>query len=68
MCSGVSVESIVLSNQALSLPSSEKWLLCTTNLISSAAANNTRKITRKYKAGMYSIMAATIVLVLCYVM
>jgi hypothetical protein len=67
MCSGVSVESIVLSNQDLSLPSLEKWLLCTTNLISSAA-NNTRKITTKYKAGMYSIMAATIVLVLCYVM
>jgi hypothetical protein len=67
MCSGVSVESIVLSNQDLSLPSLEKWLLCTTNLISSAA-NNTMKITTKYKAGMYSIMAATIVLVLCYVM
>src|ERR687887_2653545 len=25
---GVSIEHIVLSNQALSLPSSEKWLLC----------------------------------------
>ena len=82
---GVSVEHIVLSNQALSLPSSEKWLLCTstflsllavgiiqttsamtTNPISSSAAasNNIRKITTKYRAGMYSIVAAIVVLVL----
>ena len=68
MCSGVSVlvEHIVLSSQALALPSSEKWLLGTTNPISSAA-NSTRKITTKYKAGMYSILAAIVVLVLCYV-
>ncbi|MGB8036355.1 MAG: hypothetical protein WCF03_21265 [Nitrososphaeraceae archaeon] len=65
MCSGVSVsvEHIVLSSQALALPYSEKWLLCTTNPISSAA-NNTRKITTKYKSGMYSILAAIVVLVL----
>jgi hypothetical protein len=65
MCSGVSVivEHIVLNSQALALPSSEKWLLCTTNPISSAA-NSTRKITTKYKAGMYSILAAIVVLVL----
>jgi low temperature requirement protein LtrA len=84
---GVSVEHIVLSNQALALPSSEKWLLCTSTFLSllavgiiqttsamtanpiSSAANNTRKITTKYKAarykaGMYSIVAATVVLVL----
>ena len=49
---------VVLSSQALALPSSEKWLPYTANPISSAA-NNTRKITAKYKAGMYSIVAAT---------
>jgi hypothetical protein len=59
----VSVEHMVLSNQALSLPSSQNCLVCTTNLISSAA-DNTRKITTKYKAEMYRIVAATIVLVL----
>lgn len=65
MCSGVSVsvEHIVLSSQSLALPYSEKWLLCTTNPISSAA-NNTRKITTKYKSAMYSILAAIVVLVL----
>lgn len=65
MCSGVSVsvEHIVLSSQSLALPYSEKWLLCTTNPISSAA-NITRKITTKYKSAMYSILAAIVVLVL----
>ena len=65
MCSGVSVsvEHMVLSNQALSLASSQNCPVCTTNLISSAATN-ARKITTKYKAEMYRIMAATIVLVL----
>jgi hypothetical protein len=57
----VSVEYMVLSNQALSLPSSQNCLVRTTNLISSAA-DNTRKITTKYKAEMYRIVAATIVL------
>jgi len=38
----------------------------TTNPISSssAASNNIRKITTKYRAGMYSIVAAIVVLVL----
>jgi len=57
----VSVEYMVLSNQALSLPSSQNCLVRTTNLISSAA-DNTRKITTTYKAEMYRIVAATIVL------
>jgi low temperature requirement protein LtrA len=77
---GVSVEHIVLSNQALALPSSEKWLLCTstflcllalgviqmtsamTHPISSSSANS-RRVT-KYTAGIYSIAAATSVLVI----
>jgi hypothetical protein len=30
---GVSVELVVLSNQALALPSSEKWLLCASTFL-----------------------------------
>jgi low temperature requirement protein LtrA len=77
---GVSVEHVVLSNQSLALPSSEKWLLCistflclltlgiiqmtsamTTNSIPSSA--NSKKSTT-YTAAVYSIVAATAVLVL----
>ena len=77
---GVSIEHVVLSNQSLALPSSEKWLLCistflclltlgiiqmtsamTTNSIPSSA--NSKKSTT-YTAAVYSIVAATAVLVL----
>jgi low temperature requirement protein LtrA len=88
---GVSIEHIVLSNQALALPSSEKWLLCistflclltlgviqmtsamttTTNPISpsssspSASASDNSKKSTTYTAAIYSIVAATAVLVL----
>jgi low temperature requirement protein LtrA len=91
---GVSIEHIVLSNQDLALPSSEKWLLCistflclltlgviqmtsamtttnTTNPISSSSSSrssastpaNSKKSTT-YTAAIYSIVAATAVLVL----
>ena len=77
---GVSVEHIVLSNQSLALPSSEKWLLCTSTFLSLLAlgiiqmtsAMTTNPISssansRKittYTAAIYSIMAAISVLVL----
>ncbi len=90
---GVSIEHIVLSNQDLALPSSEKWLLCistflclltlgviqmtsamtttnTTNPISSssssslASASDNSKKSTTYTAAIYSIVAATAVLVL----
>jgi low temperature requirement protein LtrA len=77
---GISVEHIVLSNQSLSLPSSEKWLLCTSTFLSLLAlgiiqmtsAMTTNPISssansRKittYTAAIYSIMAAISVLVL----
>lgn len=77
---GVSVEHIVLSNQSLALPSSEKWLLCTSTFLSLLAlgiiqmtsAMTTNPISssansRKittYTAAIYSIMAAIAVLVL----
>lgn len=83
---GVSIEHVVLSNQALSLPSSEKWLLCistflclltlgviqmtsalTTNPLSSSSSSsesaNSKKSTT-YTAAIYSIVAATAVLVI----
>jgi low temperature requirement protein LtrA len=85
---GVSIEHVVLSNQALSLPSSEKWLLCistflclltlgviqmtsamttNTNPLSSSSSSsepaNSKKSTT-YKAAIYSIVAATAVLVI----
>jgi low temperature requirement protein LtrA len=78
---GVSIEHVVLSNQSLALPSSEKWLLCistflclltlgiiqmtsamTTNSIPSSSANSKKSTT--YTAAVYSIVAATAVLVL----
>jgi low temperature requirement protein LtrA len=79
---GVSIEHVVLSNQSLALPSSEKWLLCistflclltlgiiqmtsamTTNSIPSSSSANSKKSTT-YTAAVYSIVAATAVLVL----
>ena len=83
---GVSIEHVVLSNQALSLPSSERWLLCistflclltlgviqmtsaltTTNPLSSPSSSsesaNSKSTT--YTAAIYSIVAATAVLVI----
>jgi low temperature requirement protein LtrA len=85
---GVSIEHVVLSNQALALPSSEKWLLCistflclltlgviqmtsamtTTNPISSSSSSSSASANSKksttYTAAIYSIVAATAVLVL----
>lgn len=82
---GVSIEHVVLSNQTMVLPPSEKWLLCistflclltlgviqmtsamTANPIPNAAlsASGNSIKTRAYKAAIYSIAAATAVLVL----
>lgn len=84
---GVSIEHVVLSNQALSLPSSERWLLCIStflclltlgviqmtsalttttplsSLSSSSESANSKKSTT-YTAAIYSIVAATAVLVI----
>jgi low temperature requirement protein LtrA len=75
---GVSVEHIVLSNQALTLPSSEKWLLCASTFLcllalgiiqmTSVMTNpmlssaNSKRV--KYTAEIYSIGAAIAVLML----
>jgi low temperature requirement protein LtrA len=77
---GVSIENIVLSNQAQALPSSEKWLLCvstflcllTLGVIQMTSAMTTNPIsssanfrkTTTYVAAIYSIVAAIAVLVL----
>jgi low temperature requirement protein LtrA len=77
---GVSIEHIVLSNQAQALPSSEKWLLCvstflcllTLGVIQMTSAMTTNPIsssanfrkTTTYVAAIYSIVAAIAVLVL----
>jgi low temperature requirement protein LtrA len=77
---GVSVEHIVLSNQALSLPSSEKWLLCASTFLcllplgiiqmTSAmthpisSSSANSRRVTKYTTGIYSIVAAIFVLVI----
>jgi low temperature requirement protein LtrA len=77
---GVSVEHIVLSNQALALPSSEKWLLCASTflcLLALGIIQMTSAMTHpissssansrrvtKYTTGIYSIVAAIFVLVI----
>jgi low temperature requirement protein LtrA len=77
---GVSIEHVVLSNQALALPPSEKWLLCistflcllTLGVIQMTSAMTTRPISSSakskksttYTAAVYSFIAATAVLVL----
>jgi low temperature requirement protein LtrA len=87
---GVSLEHVVLSNQALALPSSERWLLCISTFLclltlgviqmtsaitttstpissspssSSVSAPANSKKSRTYLAAIYSIVAATTVLV-----
>jgi hypothetical protein len=79
---GGSWKYIVLNNQALALPSSERWLFCASTFLSlitlgiiqmtsamtypiSSLDNNTRSTTTtNYKEGIYSIVVASIVLVL----
>ena len=77
---GVSVEHIVLSNQTLALPSSEKWLLCASTflcLLALGIIQMTSAMTHpissssansrrvtKYTTGIYSIVAAIFVLVI----
>jgi low temperature requirement protein LtrA len=77
---GVSIEHIVLSNQALALPPSEKWLLCistflcllTLGVIQMTSAMTTSPVSSSakskksttYTAAVYSFIAATAVLVL----
>jgi low temperature requirement protein LtrA len=77
---GVSIEHVVLSNQALALPPSEKWLLCistflcllTLGVIQMTSAMTTRPVSSSakskksttYTAAVYSFIAATAVLVL----
>jgi low temperature requirement protein LtrA len=75
---GVSVEHIVLSNQALALPSSEKWLLCAstflcllalgiiqlTSVMTNPMLSSANSKRAKYTAGIYSIGAAIAVLML----
>ena len=77
---GVSIEHVVLSNQALALPPSEKWLLCistflcllTLGVIQMTSAMTTRPVSSStkskksttYTAAVYSFIAATAMLVL----
>ena len=77
---GVSIEHVVLSNQALALPPSEKWLLCistflcllTLGVIQMTSAMTTSPVSSSakskksttYTAAVYSFIAATAVLVL----
>ena len=77
---GVSIEHVVLSNQVLALPPSEKWLLCistflcllTLGVIQMTSAMTTSPVSSSakskksttYTAAVYSFIAATAVLVL----
>ncbi|MGC2427970.1 MAG: low temperature requirement protein A, partial [Nitrososphaeraceae archaeon] len=75
---GVSVEHIVLSNQALALQSSEKWLLCAstflcllaleiiqmTSVMTNPMLSSANSKRAKYTAEIYSIGAAIAVLML----
>lgn len=76
---GVSIEHVVLSNQYLTLPSSEKWLLCdstflcllalgiiqmTSTMTNPISSSVKSSMGIKYNAAIYSLIGAVIALVL----